>query len=61
MADYTVVNLKDVEDQAPKFGFAPDLEARFASAPLELQKSGFGAPKDGPRSNDAEQLPNWWA
>ena len=40
MAGYTLVNLKEVEDQAPKFGFAPNLEARFASTPLELQKSG---------------------
>ncbi len=40
MAGYTIVNLKEVENQAPKFGLAPGLEARFASAPLELQKSG---------------------
>jgi mannose-6-phosphate isomerase-like protein (cupin superfamily) len=40
MAGYTVVNLKEVEDHAPKFGFAPDLEARFATVPLELEKSG---------------------
>lgn len=40
MGGYTIVNLKEVEDQAPKFGFAPNLEARFASGPLELQKSG---------------------
>jgi mannose-6-phosphate isomerase-like protein (cupin superfamily) len=41
MASYTVVNLKEVEDQAPKFGFAPDLEARFAGAALELERSGI--------------------
>jgi mannose-6-phosphate isomerase-like protein (cupin superfamily) len=41
MAGYTIVNLKEVEDQAPRFGFAPNLEARFASVPLELQKSGI--------------------
>jgi Cupin domain len=40
MADYTVVNLKDVDDMAPKFGFAPDLEARFANDALELEQSG---------------------
>jgi mannose-6-phosphate isomerase-like protein (cupin superfamily) len=40
VAGYTVVNLKDVEDQAPKFGFAPDLEARFATPALSLEKSG---------------------
>jgi mannose-6-phosphate isomerase-like protein (cupin superfamily) len=41
MADYTVLNIKQVEDQAPKFGMAPGLEARFARKPLELEKSGI--------------------
>ena len=42
MPDYTVVNLKrDVEDQAPKFGFSPSLESRFARVPLELSNSGL--------------------
>jgi len=42
MADYTLVNLKtDVEDQAPKFGFAPNLESRFARRTLHLEKSGL--------------------
>ena len=41
MAEYTVVNLMDVEDQAPKFGYAPDLESRFARKPLGLEKSGL--------------------
>jgi mannose-6-phosphate isomerase-like protein (cupin superfamily) len=41
MAGYTIVNLKEVEDQAPNFGFSPNLEARFASVPLELQSSGL--------------------
>lgn len=40
---YTKVNLKvDVQDSAPKFGFAPDMEARFASADLALEQSGAG-------------------
>jgi mannose-6-phosphate isomerase-like protein (cupin superfamily) len=42
VADYTLVNLKtDVEDQAPKFGFAPNLESRFARRTLQLEKSGL--------------------
>jgi uncharacterized cupin superfamily protein len=41
MAGYTVVNLKEVEDQAPNFGLAPNLEARFASPALGLQNSGI--------------------
>ena len=40
MAEYTLQNLKDVEDSATKFGYSPDLEARFASRDLELEKSG---------------------
>ena len=42
MADYTKVNLKeDVDDQAPNFGLAPNLEARMARVPLELEQSGL--------------------
>jgi mannose-6-phosphate isomerase-like protein (cupin superfamily) len=42
MADYTRANLKtDVDDLAPKFGFAPNLEARFARRDLELTRSGM--------------------
>ena len=41
MTAYTIVNLKEVEDQAPKFRFAPELEARFASVPLGLEHSGL--------------------
>jgi mannose-6-phosphate isomerase-like protein (cupin superfamily) len=38
---YTLSNLRDdVEDSAPKFGLAPDMEARFASRDLELRQSG---------------------
>ena len=41
MAEYTKVNLKqDVEDMAVKFGFAPDMEARYARKPLGLENSG---------------------
>jgi quercetin dioxygenase-like cupin family protein len=40
MAAYTKVNLKEVEDHAPKFGLAPNIEARFARTALELEGSG---------------------
>ena len=40
MADYTKVNLKEVEDQAPRFGLAPHIEARMARVALELENSG---------------------
>src|SRR6266516_1720116 len=42
MADYTKLNLKaDVEDQAPKFGFAPDMEYRPAREPLASRESAI--------------------
>lgn len=40
MSGYTIKNLKEIEDQAPKFGLSPDLEARFARAPLESEHLG---------------------
>jgi gentisate 1,2-dioxygenase len=41
VAGYTITNLKEIEDQAPKFGLSPDLEARFATGPLECEKTGL--------------------
>jgi quercetin dioxygenase-like cupin family protein len=41
MSGYTVVNLREVEDQAPKFGYAPHLESRFARRALGLERSGI--------------------
>ncbi len=41
MSDYTHINLKDVEDQAPNFGLSPDLETRMARVPLGLENSGL--------------------
>ena len=41
MDGYTIVNLKEVEDQAPKFGLSPNVESRFATVPLELEISGI--------------------
>jgi mannose-6-phosphate isomerase-like protein (cupin superfamily) len=39
---YTIKNLKDdVDDQAPNFGLSPDLEARMARVPLELEQFGI--------------------
>jgi mannose-6-phosphate isomerase-like protein (cupin superfamily) len=34
MSDYTKVNLREVEDSAPKFGLAPDVQARFPKREL---------------------------
>jgi hypothetical protein len=42
VADYTVLNLKsDVEDSGERFGYAPNMEARFARKELGLEKSGI--------------------
>jgi quercetin dioxygenase-like cupin family protein len=41
VSDYTIVDLKQVEDMAPKFGLAPGLESRFARAALESEQSGL--------------------
>jgi hypothetical protein len=35
IVDVTIVNLKEVEDQAPKFGLSPNVESRFATVPLQ--------------------------
>jgi mannose-6-phosphate isomerase-like protein (cupin superfamily) len=48
MANYTQVNLKEVEDQAPRFGLSPDLEARFARVALECEKIGVTYQRLGP-------------
>ena len=48
MADYTKLNMREVENQAPKFGFPPEMEARFATRPLELEQCGVGLEKLAP-------------
>ena len=49
VAGYTKVNLKsDVEDSATKFGYAPNLEARFAAAALGLEKSALSYQRVAP-------------
>jgi mannose-6-phosphate isomerase-like protein (cupin superfamily) len=40
MADYTKLNLREVENMAPKFGYS-GMEARFAREPLGLKNSGM--------------------
>ena len=41
MAGYTHLNIKEIEDQAEKFGMAPKLEFRMAREALELEQSGL--------------------
>lgn len=40
MADYTLMNIKNIPDLAKKFGLSPGLEARFARDALELTQLG---------------------
>jgi len=48
MAGYTHLNLKEVEDQAPKFGMAPEFEFRSARVPLEMENAGVSYLRVGP-------------
>ena len=41
MSDYTKVNLKDVEDSAPKFNMPPGMQARFARSAIEGETLGL--------------------
>jgi hypothetical protein len=40
VAAFTHINLREVEDQASKFGLSPGLEGRFATKDLGLDKAG---------------------
>ena len=41
MADYAMVNVKELDNAAEEFGLAPDVEARFGRKALDAQKGGF--------------------
>ncbi len=41
MSGYTITNIKEVEDAAPKAGMSPNLEARFARDALETEQLGL--------------------
>lgn len=45
MTDYSIVNLRELENFAVKYGHGEDMESRFATKPLGLQKSGLGFQK----------------
>jgi mannose-6-phosphate isomerase-like protein (cupin superfamily) len=50
MSDYTKVNLRETEDMAPKFGLAPDLEARFPKRDLGSQIGGLSLQRLAPNA-----------
>ena len=39
--DYAIVNIKELEDQAVKFGLSPNLEARFGRKATDAKRGGF--------------------
>lgn len=48
MPDYTVINLRELENMSPRVGHEKAMEARFATKPLALTKSGLGLQKVHP-------------
>jgi hypothetical protein len=48
MAGYEIVNLKEIENAAEKFGLSPDLEARFARKALGSERSGLSYQRVAP-------------
>jgi quercetin dioxygenase-like cupin family protein len=41
MSDFTITNLAELDDVAPKFGLGDVQEARFATKPLEAEQTGL--------------------
>jgi mannose-6-phosphate isomerase-like protein (cupin superfamily) len=50
MAGYTILNLRELEDMAPKFGLAPAIEARFARQALGCEKTGLSLQRVAPNT-----------
>jgi mannose-6-phosphate isomerase-like protein (cupin superfamily) len=48
MSDYTILNLGDVENVAPKFGMPDGFDARFPKKQLECTIVGLAVEKYGP-------------
>ncbi len=42
MSDYTKLNVRDIEDKAPEFGFGEIQEARFPNDELGCERTGVG-------------------
>lgn len=45
MSKFTLLNLQDLENMSVKYGHGQDMEARFATKPLELKEMGLGYQK----------------
>src|SRR6266550_1463055 len=47
-ADYKIVNIKELEDMAVKFGMSPNMEARFGRSATDAQQAGFSYQRFAP-------------
>jgi mannose-6-phosphate isomerase-like protein (cupin superfamily) len=47
-ADYKIVNIKELEDMAIKFGLSPNVEARFGRSATDAKQGGFSYQKLAP-------------
>jgi mannose-6-phosphate isomerase-like protein (cupin superfamily) len=50
MPGYSLTNLREVEDSAPKFGLAPALEARFPREALRFERIGLSLQRLAPNA-----------
>ena len=46
--DYKIVNIKELEDMAVKFGLSPNVEARFGRSATDAKQGGFSYQKLAP-------------
>jgi mannose-6-phosphate isomerase-like protein (cupin superfamily) len=53
MSNYAKLNLREVEDQAPKHGFGETQEARFAGAALDCETIGLALESVKPHARQA--------
>jgi len=71
-AGFTIVNVREVEDMAPRFGPSPNLESRWDAVRIPAPKMraleggpegaelvAFGAPRT--EEMDSEMTPGWWS
>ena len=47
-ADYKIVNIRELEDMAVKFGLSPNVEARFGRSATDAKQGGFSYQKLAP-------------
>ncbi|MFL5954892.1 MAG: cupin domain-containing protein [Gaiellaceae bacterium] len=52
-ADYAIVNIKELEDQAVKFGLSPNVEARFGRKATDAKQGGFSYQRLAPNYRQA--------